>query len=141
MAASFANAIRRGCWQRVGYFEETLKGSGNDSTELWQQVLVAVVGGVAAELFHWYVLARRGTPVGPFAGRPLYWATTIGMVLLGGVTPLLYVSGSANALLCFHLGATTPLLLAKLLSQLPDIVQRQGASLAGQPSFRSFISW
>lgn len=111
-------------------------------TELWQQVSVAICGGAAAEMFHWYVLARAKKPARQFARQPLYWITTIGMILLGGLTPLLYVSGSANALLCFHLGATTPLLLAKLLSQLPDVVQRQGlAATAEQASFRDFLNW
>jgi hypothetical protein len=79
-------------------------------------VLVGLLGGGAAECFHWYVLARSGKPVAQYRRRPLYWATTLGMVLLGGAMPLLYVSGAANALLCFHLGATTPLLLQKLLA-------------------------
>ncbi len=109
--------------------------------ELWQQVLIALAGGSAAELLHWYVLARTNKPVSQFVRGPLYWLTTVCMILLGGMTPLLYVSGSANALLCFHLGATTPLRLAKLLSQLPDVVQGQGAAAPNRATFRGFISW
>jgi hypothetical protein len=109
--------------------------------EAWLQVLVALAGGAAAELLHWYVLARTDKPVASFAKRPLYWVTTAAMILLGGIMPLLYVSGSANALLCFHLGATTPLLLAKLLSQLPELVQRQGIGPQARTGFRDFIDW
>lgn len=110
-------------------------------SELWQQVLLAIGGGAAAELLHWYVLARRQKPISRYAVEPLYWVTTVAMVFLGGLTPLLYVSGSANALLCFHLGATTPMLLAKLLSQLPEVAQQQGAAQADEVSLRQFLSW
>lgn len=110
-------------------------------SQWWQQVLVALAGGVAAELLHWYVLARSGKPVRRYATRPLYWLTTIGMVLIGGVMPLLYLSGSAGALLCFHLGAATPLLLAKLVSQLPEGVQSQGPEDHDEPRLRDFLGW
>ena len=108
-------------------------------TELWQQIALAIVGGIAAELFHWYSLARQGKRVRAYAKKALYWLTTIGMILVGGVMPLLYNSGSANAALCFHLGASTPLLLAKLIGTLPAGVQTLGAD--EEPGFRSFMDW
>ena len=111
-------------------------------TELWAQVLIATIGGVAAELFHWYSLARSGKRVRAYAKKSLYWVTTVGMVIVGGMMPFLYNSGSANAALCFHLGASTPLLLAKLIGNPPaktSAIQTQGA---GKPiSFREFMDW
>lgn len=109
-------------------------------TELWQQMLLAIIGGIATELFHWYSLARqRHNRIHAYAKRPLYWLTTIGMIFIGGIMPLLYNSGSASAALCFHLGASTPLLLAKLISTLPEGIQAQG--LDDEPRFRWFLDW
>lgn len=110
-------------------------------SELWQQILISIIGGIAAELLHWYTLARSRKPVEQFAKNSLYWFTSIAMILLGGLMPVLYISGSASALLCFHLGASTPLILAKLISQVPQIQQSQGRKKPTQPEFHDFISW
>lgn len=84
-------------------------------TELWQQVLFDFMGGAAAELLHWYLLSRKPEGAAPYAKHALYWITTGGMMALGALMPLLYLSGPASALLCFHLGAATPILLQKLV--------------------------
>ena len=112
-------------------------------TELWAQILISFLGGCAGELFHWYSLARTGKRVRAYLKKPLYWATTIGMILVGGIMPVLYNSGSANAALCFHLGASTPLLLAKLIGNLPTgtTIQAQGANDSSAPTFREFMDW
>jgi hypothetical protein len=54
--------------------------------------------------------------------------------------PVLYISGAANALLCFHLGAATPLLLQKLVSAVPQAAQPMGPTGSGA-SLREFFSW
>ena len=108
-------------------------------TELWQQVLVAFVGGAAGELLHWYLLSRQPAGTKPYSARAAYWVTTLGMIALGALMPLLYLSGPANALLCFHLGAATPILLQKLVSTIPNIANAQG--VAGQPTLRDFFRW
>jgi hypothetical protein len=83
---------------------------------LLAQIAVALVGGLAAEMLHWYALARKPGALAKYRLRPVYWITTIGMILLGGIMPLLYVQGSASALLCFHLGAATPVIVQKLIA-------------------------
>jgi hypothetical protein len=59
--------------------------------------------------------------------------------------PALYINGSASALLCFHLGAATPLLVQKLVTAIPAIAAQQGGAAAadGQPAvrLRSFFTW
>lgn len=105
---------------------------------LWTQTLLALLGGVAAELLHWYALARKPGGVGVYASKALYWVTTIGMIILGGIMPLLYIEGSASALLCFHLGAATPVILQKLVANIPAPVAIQGS--AGT-SLRDFLTW
>lgn len=106
------------------------------------QTLIAVVGGCSAELFHWYSLARSGKPVAKYARTFLYWITTLGMVAVGGLMPFIYSSGGeASAALCFHLGAATPLLLAKLLGTIPAVVNGATHAFAGNLLMRDFLNW
>lgn len=105
---------------------------------LTAQMAVALLGGVAAELLHWYALSRRPGGIGRYKVRTVYWVTTAGMVLLGGVMPVLYLQGTASALLCFHLGAATPVILQKLVANLPLAVAQQGP---GGATLREFFSW
>jgi hypothetical protein len=106
-------------------------------TELWQQIGFAVAGGLAAEVLHWYMLTRRPGGAARFRARSGYWLWTIGMIAMGGLMPALYIDGSATALLCFHLGAATPLLLQKLVTALPAMAQAQGV----RTSLRDFLTW
>lgn len=102
-----------------------------------------LLGGVALEALHWYMLARRPQEIAAFRRRPLYWITTAVMVLLGGVMPLLY--NVQNALLAFQLGLTAPLALQKLATMLPEVAVRQGGppkpGAAPTVSLRQFFSW
>jgi hypothetical protein len=68
----------------------------------------------------------------------VYWMTTVAMILLGGAMPLLYLEGSASALLCFHLGAATPIILQKLVAYAPSLVGRQGSDGV---SIQNFFRW
>lgn len=105
---------------------------------LLAQVLMALVGGLAAELLHWYSLSRKPAGLKGYKSRPVYWVTTAGMVVLGGLMPVLYVQGTASALLCFHLGAATPVIVQKLIGSVPQATARQGG---GDTTLRSFFSW
>jgi hypothetical protein len=104
---------------------------------LWQQIAFAVVGGVAAEALHWYALSRRPEKVAPY-NKLLYWVTTVVMVAIGGLMPVLYLQGNASALLCFHLGASAPILLQKVISTAPITTGHLGPRNA---SFMRFLSW
>lgn len=105
---------------------------------LVEQMIVALLGGVAAELLHWYALARKPRGIKCYKINPVYWITTLGMILFGAVMPLLYIQGSASALLCFHLGAATPVIIQKLVANLPTVAVHQGESKA---SMRDFFGW
>jgi hypothetical protein len=111
----------------------------------WSQIGLAIAGGVVAEFLHWYMLSRKPEGIGPYLPKPSYWMFTIVMVALGGLMPVLYISGDASALLCFHLGATAPIALQKLLDATPQIVAKQGGVnlVANKPAttLRSFIHW
>ncbi len=108
-----------------------------EATELWQLAAWGAGGGLAAEILHWHQLARQPGGTARFAHGVVYWVSTILMIALGGVVPVLYIEGAASALLCFHLGAATPIVLQKLIAAAPTMVQAQGA-----PSgLRAFYSW
>jgi len=114
--------------------------------ERWLQLVLALAGGLAAELLHWYGLARKPGGIKAYQKKPLYWGTTLGMIGLGGLMPVLYISGAANALLCFHLGAATPLLLQKLVNSVPQATQSMGSTNRFGPagdgtSLREFFTW
>lgn len=105
---------------------------------LMAQIMAALIGGTAAELLHWYALSRKPGEVQKYKVHPIYWVTTASMILLGGIMPLLYIQGTASALLCFHLGAATPVIVQKLIANLPTAVAHQGG---GEVSLRNFFRW
>ena len=102
------------------------------------QVIFALLGGIAAELLHWYRLSRKVEGVAGYSRHSIYWITTAAMVMLGGIMPLLYISGGASALLCFHLGATAPIALQKLVAGLPSSIAAQGSQAV---RLREFFKW
>jgi len=106
--------------------------------QLWLQALIGMAGGMALELLHWYQLTRR-FPNKQFARSSTYWVSTVSMWGLAATMPVLYTSGSASALLCFHLGASAPLLLQKLITATPAVATAQSSSR--QLSFREFCQW
>jgi hypothetical protein len=110
-------------------------------TQLWAQTLTAILGGLACELLHWYSLSRKPSGAARFARHPVYWITTLGMILFAGAMPLLYLEGTSSALLCFHLGAATPILLQKLIASAPHLTRSQGAGGTGDPTFVQFFGW
>jgi hypothetical protein len=105
--------------------------------QLWHQALMGMAGGMMLELLHWYRLTRK-FPNKQFIRSGIYWVSTVSMWGLGAVTPILYSSGSASALLCFHLGASAPLLLQKLATTTPALVTAQSSTGF---SFRDFCEW
>lgn len=105
---------------------------------LTAQIVVALIGGAAAELLHWYALSRKPGQIAKYRREAIYWVTTVGMIMLGGFMPVLYIRGSASALLCFHLGAATPVILQKLIANIPAPAVAQGRE---GTSFRQFFGW
>jgi hypothetical protein len=108
---------------------------------LWAQCLLGIAGGFGCELLHWYSLSRKPGGAAHFSKYPVYWITTAGMILLAGAMPLLYLQGTTSALLCFHLGAATPILLQKLVATAPQLTRGQGMQYAAGPTFRQFFGW
>lgn len=108
-----------------------------EATELWQFALWGGIGGLAAEVLHWYLLSRQPGGAVRFSGGMIYWGSTAFMIVLGALIPILYIEGAASALLCFHLGAATPVILQKLIVAVPAVAQAQGVPTG----LRAFYSW
>jgi hypothetical protein len=97
---------------------------------------IGAAGGAALEMLHWYAL-RRDRRLPAYATSPLYWLITLAMIALGGLIAILYFGSRAEALLAFHVGASTPLILQKLTT---TVVREPGAkSLDASPM--SFLNW
>jgi hypothetical protein len=102
-----------------------------------QMVFAAgAAGGVALELLHWYAL-RRDPKLPAYAGSPIYWIITAGMIALGGLVAVLYFGARAEALLAFHVGASTPLILQKLTTT----IAKQPGAKGGSPTVLDFFHW
>lgn len=103
---------------------------------MWQVFAVGVFGGFLAELLHWRGLStQKALPV--YSRRLLYWVVTALLILSGGGVALLFFGSHADGLLTLHVGASTPLLLQKMVAAVPD---RPGARTAG-PSVKRFFRW
>ncbi len=107
-------------------------------TSLTAQTGVALAGGVAAEILHWYGLSRKPQALPKDGSKPVYRLATFGMILLGGAMPVLHIEGAASALSCFHPGAATPIILQKLVAYAPSIVGKQGGE---EPLLRKLFRW
>lgn len=103
---------------------------------MWQVFAVGVFGGFLAELLHWWGLRTQGV-LPEYADQTLYWVVTGLLIVSGGGVATLYFGPNADGLLALHIGASTPLILQKMVSAAPE---RPGAKAAG-PSVRRFFRW
>ena len=90
--------------------------------ELNQEILIGVAGGFAAELVQWFGLRYTLHRELPNWSRSwLYWIITVLMSIAGGGLVYLYlISGTKfTPILAFNVGASAPLLFAKLVQQTP----------------------
>ncbi|MCP4352630.1 MAG: hypothetical protein GY795_44810 [Desulfobacterales bacterium] len=104
---------------------------------IWKGIWFGVFGGISIEILHWYFISRKPEGSAPYAKKPVYWLSTILMIGLSGLMPALYLDGTESALLCFHLGASTPILLQKMVAAAPDLTTQQGVSV----SIKTFFTW
>ena len=97
---------------------------------------VGFAGGVANEILHWWGL-RENPQLPQYAARPLYWAVTLAMMLLGGGLAWLQLGAHADGLIAFQIGLAAPMVLQKLAKATPD--RTGGMGLAAQPSILDFL--
>ena len=81
------------------------------------------LGGVAAEVLRWFQIREelhKGVP--EWAKSWPYWVVTFFMAALGGLLVWMYQSSGdvrLSEVLAFNIGASAPLILTSLTSQLP----------------------
>ena len=105
-------------------------------TSSLQIFLVGLAGGAVLELLHWYNI-RRDPKIPIYARSPLYWIITVLMAAVGGGLALLYFGSQADAIVTFHVGLSTPLILQKLTTTVANVPGGKGAG----PSVVSFFTW
>jgi hypothetical protein len=105
-------------------------------TSAAQIFLVGLAGGMVLELLHWYNI--RTDPQWPtYVSSPLYWIITMLMAAVGGGLALLYFGSQADAIVTFHVGLSTPLILQKLTTTVANVPGAKGTTA----SIVSFFRW
>ncbi|WP_457662939.1 hypothetical protein [Sinorhizobium medicae] len=106
----------------------------------WAVFGVGCVGGVIAELLHWWNL-REAEQLPAYRTSPFYWGITIAMIAAGGFVAWLYFSLRAEGIIAFHVGVSTPLILQKLVTSVPQPVGAKNVIVKPAPSVRNFFTW
>lgn len=81
---------------------------------LWPIFICGVLGAVVAELARWYRI-REIKKLPDYATSPLYWITTLGMVLAGGGLAVAYGIDKQQAILAVNIGLSAPLIIQQLV--------------------------
>src|SRR5215475_4010272 len=105
-------------------------------TSSFQVFLCGMAGGAVLELLHWYNI-RRDPQFPAYARSPVYWVVTILMAAVGGGLAWLYFGSQGEAIVTFHVGLSTPLILQKLATTVANIPGGRGSG----PSLISFFRW
>ncbi len=83
-----------------------------------------VFGGFLAELLGLFKLRHEAPGTFPeWLKSPFYWGVTVVMILAGGGLVVAYLKSqfTLNALLAVNIGASAPLILGTLISQVPKV--------------------
>ena len=105
---------------------------------MWAVFGVGVLGGISVEVLHWQSLRRQGV-LPQYAKSVFYWMITAAMAIIGGVVAMLYFGSNAEGILAFHIGASAPLILQKMVTSLPPTGGSRGSSPG--PTIRRFFLW
>jgi len=97
-------------------------------------------GGFLAELLHWWNL-RESPQLPAYARSPFYWVITVAMVVAGGLVSWVYFGERAEAIIAVHIGVSTPLILQKLVTTVPDAKGSKNVIVAPAATVRRFFTW
>jgi hypothetical protein len=90
---------------------------------LLEGFLYGVFGGFLAELLGLFKLRHETPDLPEWLTSPFYWIVTILMILAGGGLVVVYLKSqfSLAPLIAVNIGASAPLILGTLVSQLPAV--------------------
>jgi len=97
-------------------------------------------GGAVAEVLHWWNM-RESPQLPAYARSPFYWVITAVMVVAGGVVAWMYFGDRAEAIIAAHVGISTPLILQKLVTSVPETKGAKNVIVTPAPTVRRFFSW
>ncbi|ESX03896.1 hypothetical protein X769_15520 [Mesorhizobium sp. LSJC268A00] len=106
----------------------------------WTVFGIGCAGGVIAELLHWWNL-REAAQLPTYGSSPFYWAVTVAMTIAGGFVAWLYFGGHAEGIIAFHVGISTPLILQKLVTSVPQAAGAKNVVVKPSASIRNFFTW
>ncbi len=106
----------------------------------WTVFAVGCGGGVLAELLHWWGLRQAGK-LPDYANSIFYWGVTAAMILAGGFISWLYFGSIAEGIVALHVGISTPLILQKLVTTMPEKQGAKNMVTKPAPTVRSFFTW
>lgn len=101
---------------------------------------IGCAGGAVAEVLHWWNL-REAPQLPAYARSALYWLLTFLMILAGGFVAWVYFGERAEAIIALHVGLSTPLILQKLVTSVPDTEGAKNIIVTPAPTVRRFFRW
>ncbi|WP_192363887.1 hypothetical protein [Mesorhizobium mediterraneum] len=107
---------------------------------VWAVFGIGCAGGVLAEVLHWWNL-REAEQLPTYRKSLLYWGITLAMVIAGGFITWLYFGGRAEGIVALHVGISTPLILQKLVTSVPQPPGSKNVIVKPAPSIRDFFTW
>jgi hypothetical protein len=63
------------------------------------------------------------------------------MILAGGLIAWIYFGARAEAIIAVHIGVSTPLILQKLVTSVPDTKGSKNIIVTPGPTVRRFFTW
>lgn len=101
---------------------------------------VGCAGGALAEVLHWWNL-RESAQLPAYVRSPFYWGITAVMVVTGGLFAWMYFGDRAEGIIAAHVGISTPLILQKLVTSVPETKGAKNIIVTPAPTVRRFFTW
>ena len=101
---------------------------------------IGCAGVALAELLHWWNL-RDAEQLPAYRTSSVYWGITVAMIVAGGLIAWLYFGEHAEGMIALHVGLSTPLILQKLATSVPDAKGARNVIVSPAPTVRRFFTW
>ena len=106
----------------------------------WAIFGIGCAGGALAEVFHWWNL-RQEAQFPDYVKSAFYWGITAAMILAGGLIAWLYFGEHAEGMVVMHVGISTPLILQKLATSVPERPGAKNIIVNPSATIRRFFTW